>query len=92
MKTHYDVIKGFLRTEKSSRFEPQAKYLFLVDRDSNKLQIKQAVEFLYKVKVKDVNTLTVRGKAKRVRYQVGMTPDRKKAVVTLQAGQKIETA
>ena len=92
MVSSYDVIKALLRTEKSTAiYEPQTKYLFLVDKSSNKIQIKHAVEEIYKVKVKEVNTFVAQGKLKRVRYQLGRTPDLKKAVVTLKAGQKIET-
>jgi large subunit ribosomal protein L23 len=91
MLTHFDVIKSLIRTEKSTAMEPQNKYLFLVHKESNKAQIRAAVETIYKVKVKDVNTLIVRGKMKRVRYVAGKTPDFKKAVVTLKEGQKIET-
>jgi large subunit ribosomal protein L23 len=91
MLSHYDVIKSLVRTEKSTAAEPRGKYLFLVHTNSNKIQIKAAVEALYKVKVKDVNTLIVMGKMKRVRYQVGKTTDFKKAIVTLKPGQKIET-
>jgi large subunit ribosomal protein L23 len=79
-----------LRTEKSTRFEPEGKYLFLVDISANKIQIKRAVEEIYKVKVKDVNTLISAGKLRKVRYQLGKTPDFKKAIVTLKEGQKIE--
>ncbi|MBM3250152.1 MAG: 50S ribosomal protein L23 [Candidatus Omnitrophica bacterium] len=87
-----NVIRALIRTEKSTVTEPQGKYLFLVNLRANKVQIKQAVEQLYKVKVKDVNTFISLGKMKRVRYQAGRTPDLKKAVVTLKPGQKIETA
>ncbi|MDD2703708.1 MAG: 50S ribosomal protein L23 [Candidatus Omnitrophica bacterium] len=92
MRTHYDIIKALLRTEKSTIYEPENKYLFLVDKSSNKIQIKQAVEYIYKVKVDKVNTYILKGKMKRVRYQVGKTPDTKKAVVTLAEGQKIDLA
>ncbi|HOW42985.1 MAG TPA: 50S ribosomal protein L23 [Candidatus Omnitrophota bacterium] len=92
MKTPYEIIKGFLKTEKSTGFEALNKYMFLVRDESNKTEIKMAVEKLYKVKVKSVNTTIVRGKPKRVRYQIGKTPDFKKALVTLQEGHKIETA
>jgi large subunit ribosomal protein L23 len=85
----YDIIKAILRTEKSTLYEPEGKYLFLVDKTANKIQIKRAVEEVYKVKVKDVNTFISAGKLKRVRYQLGRTPDVKKAVVTLKEGQKI---
>lgn len=87
-----DIIKALIRTEKSTLYESNAKYLFLVSVKANKIQIKGAVENIYKVKVKDVNTFISFGKLKRVRHQLGRTPDSKKAVVTLKAGQKIEVA
>jgi len=87
-----DIIRALLRTEKSTTYEPQLKYLFLVAKSANKIQIKKAVEQLYNVKVQDVNTFISAGKLKRVRYQIGKTPDLKKAVVTLKEGQKIETS
>jgi large subunit ribosomal protein L23 len=90
MKAAQDIIKALIRTEKSTIAEPHGKYLFLVVTTSNKIEIKRAVEQMYKVKVADVNTLIIRGKMKRVRYQVGKTPDFKRAIVTLKAGQKIE--
>ncbi len=91
MITHHDIIKAIVRTEKSTLSEPQGKYLFLVAISATKRQIKAAVEHIHKVKVVSVNTLIEKGKLKRVRYQVGKTPDTKKAVVTLKKGQKIET-
>ena len=84
------IIKALLTTEKSSTYLPKGKYLFLVDNAANKIQIKQAVEQLYKVKVKQVNTFISRGKLKKVRQQLGRMVNTKKAVVTLIAGQKIE--
>lgn len=90
MITSYDIIKSLLRTEKAAAYQDKGKYLFLVDKDANKIQIKQAVQDLYKVTVEGVNTFVSPGKTKRVRYQYGKTPDLKKAVVTLKAGQKIE--
>ncbi|MDD2679888.1 MAG: 50S ribosomal protein L23 [Candidatus Omnitrophica bacterium] len=92
MNYSQDIVKSLMRTEKSTQYEPDAKYLFLVDLKANKIQIKRAVEQLYKVKVKGVNTFVSSGKLKRVRHQLGRTPETKKAVVTLQAGQKIEVA
>lgn len=86
----YDIIKSILRTEKSTAYEPLGKYLFLVAASANKIQIKRAVEEIYKVKVKEVNAFISPGKLKRVRYQLGRTPDFKKAIVTLKEGQKIE--
>ena len=92
MNNPVDIIKSLLRTEKSSTYEPKGQYLFLVNTSANKIQIRQAVEQLYKVKVKCVNTFISAGKLKRVRYHLGRTPELKKAIVTLKAGQKIEVA
>ena len=90
--TSYDVIKTLVTTEKSAAYQPKGKYLFLVDKRSNKIQIKRAVEEIYKVKVGEVNVFVTHGKMRRVRHQLGKTPDLKKAVVSLKKGQKIEIA
>jgi len=87
-----DTIKALLKTEKSTLHEPEGQYLFLVDKAANKIQIRKAVEEIYKVKVKAVNTLVSSGKQKKVRNQLGKTPDYKKAVVTLKDGETIATA
>ncbi len=92
MKTSYDVLKNILRTEKGSNLLADNKYLFSVSVDSNKVQIKQAVEDVYNVKVTKVNTIKVQGKWKRLRYKEGKTPDWKKAIVTLKQGDRIEVA
>lgn len=93
VKSSYEIIKSLLRTEKSTAlYESNNKYLFLVERSANKYQIKKAVEEIYRVKVKAVNTFISQGKLKRVRYQIGRTPDHKKAVVTLREGEKIEVS
>ncbi len=90
MQNSFDIIKNLLRTEKGTAGEPLGKYLFEVSFGANKIQIKQAVEAIYKVKVKAVNTLIAEGKLRRVRQELGKTPSWKKAVVTLKEGQKIE--
>jgi large subunit ribosomal protein L23 len=90
MKNPHDVVKGLLRTEKGADMMPSGKYLFWVDNSANKVEIRSAVETIYKVKVGKVNTLNVKGKPKRVRYTVGMTSGWKKAVVTLKEGNKID--
>jgi len=90
MSDAQNIIKALLQTEKSTSYQPQNKYLFLVVNSANKIQIKKAVELAYKVRVKNVNTFVSMGKLKRVRHQLGRTADTKKAVVTLVAGQKIE--
>lgn len=70
----------------------QNKYLFWVKTSANKLQIKKAVEEIYKVKVTAVNTMKIKGKPKRVRYKLGHTAAWKKAVVTLKQGDTIDMA
>lgn len=90
MKDPHDIVKGMIRTEKGAVLMALNKYLFWVGKDSNKIEIKKAVEDIYKVKVDGVNTIMMRGKSKRVRYTVGKTPDWKKAVVTLKQGSKID--
>lgn len=87
----YDIIITLLRTEKATLLEPLRKYLFLVGKNANKAQIKNAVEDIYKVKVQDVNTRVSVGKLRRVRHQPGYEADKKKALVTLKEGSKIET-
>jgi len=92
MITSYDIIRALIRTEKSTLQEPANKYLFLVGYSANKVEIRKAVEEIYKVKVSSVNTLISSGKLKRVRHQLGKTSDTKRAVVTLKQGHKIDTA
>jgi len=90
MITCYDVIKTLVRTEKGAFIEPQRKYIFEVATTANKIEIQKGIEEIYKVKVESVNTCMVRGKLKRVRQELGKTADWKKAIVTLEEGQKIE--
>lgn len=91
MRSSYDIIKSFLKTEKSTKTEEKLnRYTFIVDRKATKIKIKRAIQDTYKVKVKDVNTCILPGKPKRVRLQTGYTPSYKKATVTLKEG-KIET-
>ena len=90
MISPYDIVKALLRTEKATLLLPHNKYLFWVDKKANKVQIRKAVEEIYKVKVAGVNTFVQRGKLRRVRYVQGKSPDWKKALVTLKKGNKIE--
>ncbi len=92
MKKPYEVLKSVLQTEKGSMMRLQNKYLFWVDKSANKIEIKNAVETVYKVTVAKVNTEMARGKNKRVRYIMGKTPDWKKAIVQLKSGDKIDIA
>ena len=92
MKSSLDVIQYLMRTEKSTQLEPSRKYFFCVANNAGKIEIRRAVEEIYKVKVSDVHTLRFLGKRRRVRQEFGYTPSWKKAVVTLKEGQKIEVA
>jgi large subunit ribosomal protein L23 len=89
--TSFDIIKTVRLTEKGSRqSEKLNQYTVVADPRANKTQIKQAVQELFKVKVTRVNTLNVRGKARRQRTaQAGVTNTWKKAIVTLKDGDKI---
>jgi large subunit ribosomal protein L23 len=90
MRSPHEVLKHMVRTEKGSGMLTQNKYLFKVDKRSNKIEVKNAVENVYKVKVDSVNMITVRGKKKRVRLKEGMTSEWKKAIVTLKPENRIE--
>lgn len=90
MRDARDVLKRPVISEKSVGLLEDNKYSFWVDKAANKIEIKHAVEKMFKVKVVDVRTINIKGKMKRVGRSQGMTPDRKKAIVTLQAGDRIE--
>ena len=90
MITCYDVVKALVRSEKGTSLEKERKYLFRVASVATKIDVKRAVEEIYKVKVDAVNTVTVPGKLKRVRNRAGYTTGWKKAIVSLKEGQKIE--
>lgn len=86
----YEVVRRPLVTEKSTMGSEHGQVVFEVASDANKLEIKQAVEALFKVKVKAVNTLRHKGKIKRFRGHIGKRPDVKKAYVTLEDGHSID--
>ncbi len=90
MKTH-QVLRRPLITEKSTAKQGEAnQYFFEVERKATKNDIRSAVESIFKVSVTKVRTLNVLGKRKRVGKNVGLTSDWKKAIVTLQEGDRIE--
>lgn len=86
----YEVLRRPVITEKNTMLIEQNKYTFEVSRDANKPQIKEAVEKAFKVKVSSVNVIHVPGKMRRAGRRRGMTSSWKKAVVTLEPGNKIE--
>lgn len=86
----YDVIVSPSITEKSTLVSEHNQVVFNVRRDASKPDIKAAVEQLFNVKVKAVNTLNRKGKVKRFKGIVGRRSDIKKAIVTLEDGQRID--
>lgn len=91
MSDMYSILKRPLLTEKGTdQKEALNKYLFEVDLNANKIEVRNAVEKIFNVKVTDVHTVNVKGKAKRVGRHLGKRSDWKKAIVTLKAGEKIE--
>jgi large subunit ribosomal protein L23 len=87
---HYDVILSPVITEKATTASEHGKVVFKVALRATKPQIKEAVEKLFDVKVKRVNTLRRRGKWKTFKGRLGQQSDSKRAIVTLEEGQKID--
>jgi large subunit ribosomal protein L23 len=87
----YNIIRGPHITEKATMGSEYGQVTFKVAPEATKPQIKAAVETLYNVKVKAVNTLIMKGKTKRFKGVKAFRSDLKKAVVTLEAGQMIDT-
>lgn len=91
MEKLYSIIRKPLFTEKGTNLkESMNKILVEVDGEANKLQIKKAIEELFKVKVDKVSTITVHGKWKRYGKFLGKRSDRKKALITLKKGEKLD--
>jgi large subunit ribosomal protein L23 len=87
---HYDVIRSPVITEKATLASEHNQVIFRVAPHATKPQIKEAVEKLFDVKVKHVNTLIRKGKVRNFRGRRGMLSDVKKAVVTLEEGHRID--
>ena len=85
-----DILIRPLVTEKSTALMEQGKYVFMVAKEANKIQIANAVAESFKVKVVSVNTVNVLGKMKRMGRNAGKRSDYKKAIVKLAAGETIE--
>ena len=90
MKNAFEVIIAPVVTEKTNALIQEKKYTFKVAKNANKIEIKKAIEELFKVEVDCVTTLNVRGKMKRVGVHQGKTPDWKKAIVKLKGTKTIE--
>ncbi|WP_136636895.1 50S ribosomal protein L23 [Pseudooceanicola onchidii] len=89
---HYDVIRKPVITEKATMASEQNAVVFEVSPEANKPQIKEAIEALFGVKVKAVNTTITKGKSKRFRGRLGTRKDVKKAYVTLEEGNTIDVS
>jgi len=89
MRSPHEVLKRPLVSEKSMGLMEENKYTFLVDPKANKIEIKNAVQEIFKVTVLDVRTMHVKGKLKRQGKHSGYTSEKKKAIVTLKQGDKI---
>lgn len=90
MEQNYDVIRAPVITEKATMASEYNQVVFEVAKTATKPQIKRAIEALFDVKVKAVNTLNRKGKIKRFRGRTGKLSDTKKAIVTLEEGQSID--
>lgn len=91
MRNLHTIIKKPLFTEKGARLkEGENKVLVEVERDANKLDIKRAIEEIFKVKVEKVATINTNGKWKKYGKSIGRRPDRKKAIVTIKKGEKLD--
>ena len=88
MKDPRDIIIKPLVTEKATSLIDEGKYVFVVDKKANKIEIRKAIESLFDVQVAVVNTINVDGKPKRVGRHSGFRPDRKKAIIKLKEGSK----
>ncbi|MHA1539921.1 MAG: 50S ribosomal protein L23 [Alphaproteobacteria bacterium] len=86
----YDIVRSPLVTEKTTRVGEHNQVAFEVSKSATKPEIKAAVEHVFDVKVKSVNTLVSKGKTKRWKGMVGKRSDVKKAYVTLEAGHSID--
>jgi large subunit ribosomal protein L23 len=88
----YEVVRSPVITEKATLASEHNQVVFRVALDASKPEIKSAVEGLFKVKVKAVNTLRTDGKVKRFKGMIGRRPEVKKAIVTLEEGQSIDVS
>tara|TARA_B100001057_G_scaffold491339_1_gene581353 strand:+ start:2267 stop:2581 length:315 start_codon:yes stop_codon:yes gene_type:complete len=92
MDKAYDIIKKPLTTEKTTNLQQYNQYSFIVSKKSNSYEIKKAIEMIFKVKVNKVNTSILRGKGKTFKGQYGFRKDTKRAIVTLDEGNTIDSS
>ena len=87
-----NIIQKPLLTEKSTNLNQYNQYSFIVNRNTNSIQIKNAIEKIFKVKVVKINTSIMRGKLKKFKGKIGYKKDYKKAIVTLAEGNTIDSS
>ncbi len=92
MDQAYDIIKRPITTEKSTNLQQFNQYTFVVSKNSNSTEIKNAIQMIFKVKVNNVNTSILRGKGKTFKGQYGFRKDVKKAIITLEEGNTIDSS
>ncbi len=92
MDQAYDIIKRPITTEKSTNLQQFNQYTFVVSKNSNSVEIKNAIQMIFKVKVNKVNTSILRGKGKTFKGQYGFRKDIKKAIITLEEGNTIDAS
>ena len=92
MDQAYDIIKRPITTEKSTNLQQFNQYTFVVSKNSNSVEIKNAIQMIFKVKVNKVNTSILRGKGKTFKGQYGFRKDIKKAIITLEEGNTIDSS
>lgn len=86
----FQIVKRPIVTEKTTKLAEENKYTFVVDKNANKIQIKEAIEEIFDVKVKKVNVINGKAKPKRVGQYQGFKAAITKAIVTLEDGSKID--
>ena len=92
MDQAYDIIKRPITTEKSTNLQQFNQYTFVVSKNSNSVDIKNAIQMIFKVKVNKVNTSILRGKGKTFKGQYGFRKDVKRAIITLEEGNTIDSS
>ena len=92
MDQAYDIIKKPITTEKSTNLQQFNQYTFAVSKNSNSFEIKNAIQMIFKVKVSKVNTSILRGKGKTFKGQYGFRKDVKRAIITLEEGNTIDSS
>ncbi len=88
----YNIIKKPITTEKTTNLQQFSQYAFIVSKNCNSFEIKKAIEMIFKVKVSKVNTSILRGKGKTFKGQYGFRKDTKRAIVTLDEGNTIDSS